>query len=211
MSDPAVSSSSADGDFNLRQVCSVVLKLLDLSLNAKENLVRCLVDPSHENAEEMTVFVSVYHNLYHAEWQVSVSEEVSNEQLKTVEKVRGNINRVRQIVESCQGSIMKEFDLINHLNCELFFAKIDKTKLDIVPAYFYFNKMDDFYTAILESDFSSVTEVPEVILPEMEKHIKVRTVWAKRHHPKSAHCKVIAIVHYDGFPKDIVTFHSKTE
>lgn len=207
MSLPGKSAASTASGEALRATREVVIKMLDLSINAKNNLMRCVVDDHQDISEDKTVFCTVYDYLYHADWHVMVPDEIKDDELRLVEQVRGSESIVSSIVESCKGAILKEVDLIHQLNCELFFAKVDNAKLSIIPAFYDFHSADEFHHAIVNGDVSHPMELPEQYKPEMEKHVESRTNWAKRKNPKAI-CKVIAVLRYDGLVKEFVTFHS---
>jgi len=187
----------------------IVVKMLDLSIHYKSNLLRCVSERDEPVTEENTVFVSVFDYLHHHDWRVSIPEEISDENVKMVDRIRSVPASVDRIVDACQGSLLKEIDLVHQLNCELFFSRLDNFLLRHSPAYFYFENADNFHKAIARSDFSMAQEVPEKLKSDMEEHVKIRTLWAKRKNPK-AHCQVIAVLHYDAMPKEIITFHSRT-
>lgn len=183
--------------------------MLDLSINAKSNLMRCVVEEKEALVEDKTVFCSVFDYLHHADWRVMVPDDIKDHELRLVEKIRGNPGVVSGIIESCHGSILKEVDLIHQLNCELFFAKVDEAKIEIIPAYYEYTSSDALHKAIVNGDVSNPKEVPEKVKPDMAKHIETRTLWAKRKNPKAASCKVKAVLHFDGEPKEFITFHSE--
>ena len=207
MSNPARSDSVESGD-GFRKANEVAVKMLDLSINAKTNLMRCVVEAGEEDSEEKTVFCSVYDYLHHAHWRVFIPEEIRDSEMKAIEHVRGNPTIISQIIESCKGSVVKEVDLIHQLNCELFFQKLDKAKFSFAPVYLYYNAANDFHQAIVKEDFSIAKELPETLKQDMDKHIETRTMWAKRKNP-AAKCVVLAVLQYDAMPKEIVTFHSR--
>jgi hypothetical protein len=210
-SDVVTRSGSLSSGESLRQAVTVVIKLLDLSLNAKNNITRCIREKSaEEETEEATVFVSVYDYLHHPTWAVSLPDEMHDDEIKICEGIRGNPALLSQVLEQCQGSIFKEFDAVHGLNCELFFARVDKAKLSRSPSYFYFSKADDFQRAIANGDLTMAKDVPEILDSEMKKHQTVRMLWAKRRNPK-AKCTVLAVLHLDAMPKEIITFHSRAE
>jgi hypothetical protein len=207
MSIPGRSLSTESGD-NLRQTKAVVIKMLDLSINTKSNLMRSLAGPKDEPDETRTVFCSVYDYLHHPDWRVMVSVEVRDDELRLIESVRGNSSAVESIIDSCQGSILKEVDLIHQLNSELFFAKVDKGTFPLSPVYFYFNNIDALHSAIVSGELGEAKEVPADLKPEMDSHTTTRTLWARRKNP-DAMCTVKAVLHFDGMPKEFVTFHSQ--
>ena len=155
-----MSRSQSDASETIKYVCDVVVKLLDLSINQKVNLLRSLCEPDGKESEENTIFVSVYDYLHHSSWRVSVSDRITDIELRAVEFIRGNPEKVSHVIELCKLSILKEIDVIHHLNCELFFAKYDAatTKHLHEPSYFYFDKADDFQRAIVDANFTTEAE-----------------------------------------------------
>ena len=207
MSNPARSDSveSAEG---FRRGNEVAIKLLDLSINAKTNLMRCVVENGEEETEDKVVFCSVYDYLHHPSWRVIIPDQIKDDEMAAIERIRGNPSVVSQVIEACQGSILKEIDLIHQLNCELFFERVDEAKLSVEPAYLFYDTADAFHRAIVQKSFENAAEVPVKLKSEMEKHIQTRTLWAKRKNPKAT-CVVKVVLHYDVLPKEFVTFHSR--
>src|SRR4051812_19976550 len=105
MSNPA-RSDSLDSAENTKQVGEVVVKLLDLSINHKTNLMRCLVEKGEEATEERTLFCSVYDYLHHPEWRVAVSDEVTHREQSIVERARGHPTIISAIIEPRKGAIL---------------------------------------------------------------------------------------------------------